>query len=131
MQTFLMALGVCRYAHGTHEVLDGIALVLVIEQLRGRADDLKDDLRGALFGVCARHSQWDTLASLIHAQDDKLARLGFPGHQRRFDLHLGDGGIQRLLTNNLVHKLTPDLYCRNSMKSSNGSCPSYGATSEC
>ena len=86
------------------EVLQGIARLLVVQDLRGRADHLEDNLHRAFFGIGSRHSQRDALPFFIHAQNDELAGLGFPGHQRRVHLDLRHSGVQHPLPDDFIHR---------------------------
>ena len=97
------AVGMGGDAQGTDEVLDGLALVLGVQKLGGGADDLEDDLDGALSGIGSGHGQRNALAFLIDPENDELAGLGLPGHHRGQDLHLGHGGVQFFFADDLVH----------------------------
>ena len=92
-----------RNAEGADEVLNELALVLVVERLSRRADDLEDDLDGTFLLIAASDSQRDALAFAVHAENDELARLGFSGNEGRLNLHLGDGWIQSLFSHDFVH----------------------------
>ena len=83
----LLALELARLAQRADEILQRLALLERVQPARGRADLLKNDRDRALFPVIARDGQRDTLALLVDAQDDELARLRLSRNARRLDLH--------------------------------------------
>ena len=87
-------LGVSGFAERADEILNEVALVLVVEQFSGSADDLENYLDGAFFLVTARDGKGNSFSVLIDAQDDELSRLRLPGDERSLYVHHGDGGIQ-------------------------------------
>ena len=80
--------------HDAHVVvMDSDQLLLVVELLGGSTNDLVDDGNGTCLAVIGSDGQGDTLAVLIHTQDDELAGLSLSCHHGSFDLHQGDSGI--------------------------------------
>ena len=70
----------------------------------GAADDLENDVNGALFAVVTGHGQGDALAVLKRTHNDKLARLCLFGDERGFNDHLRHGGVQRDFFSDLIHR---------------------------
>jgi len=81
-------------AQRADEIGEALALLLLLQLIGRRADDLIDDAdrAGPAAAVCDR--QRNALAVRIDAQDDELPRLRLGGDQRRLDHHAGYGRIQ-------------------------------------
>ena len=99
----LQALGLGGAAQRADEVVDAVACVQAVQLHGGTADDLEDDVHGALFAVVTGHGQGDALAVLERAHNDELARLCLFGNERGFNDHLRHGGVQRDFFCDLVH----------------------------
>ena len=99
----LQAFGMRCNAKRADEILNELAFLLMVERLGRRADDLEDDGHGALFAVKIRDGQRDAFPGRVHTENDELARLSLFGHERRFDLHERNGGVEVLLLNDAVH----------------------------
>ena len=93
-------------AQGAHEILKVLSLLLVAELFRGCAYQLEDDGDGALLPVVGGDGQGNALAVFIHAKDDELAGLAFPGHSRGLDLHEGHCGVQYPLFYDPIHSVS-------------------------
>ena len=101
----LLALGLGGLAQGAHKVLEAVALFHAAQLFRGGAHGLDDDGDGALLRVIVVDRYGDSLAVLIHAQDDELARLGLLGDQGCLDLIQGDGGTEGLFSHDTIHSV--------------------------
>ena len=88
-----------------HKVLEAVALFHAAQLFRGGAHGLDDDGDGALLRVIVVDRYGDSLAVLIHAQDDELARLGLLGDQGCLDLIQGDGGTEGLFSHDTIHSV--------------------------
>ena len=99
----LLALGLGGLAQGAHEVLEAVALVQMGQLLSSGADRLDNDGDGSFFRVIVIDRDGDTLAVLIHPQNDELARLRFLGYQGSLNLIQGNGGTQGLFSHNTIH----------------------------
>ena len=106
----LLALDVRRLAERTDEVLNIVALVHAAEQLGRQTDLLENDCDRALFAVVTGDGQRHPLRLVVHAEDNELTGFRLPRHERSFDLHIGDGGIEFLLTYDLVHSVCSSLH---------------------
>ena len=102
----LQALGLGGAAQGAHEVLEVLALLLVVQLLGGSAHELEDDGDSALLPVIGGDGQGDALAVFIHAEDDELAGLALPGHGGGLDLHQGYGGVQNPFFYDPIHSVS-------------------------
>ena len=100
---FLQALHLGGAAQRAHKIVDGIAHVQAVELHGGAADDLENDIDGALLPVVPGHGEGDALAVLQRAHNDKLARLRLFGDEGRFNDHLCHGGVQRDFFSDLIH----------------------------
>ena len=78
----------------SHEILDGLAFLLVIQLLGGGTDNLEDYLDRAGLFVRSGNGKGDSLSVLIYTENDELSRLGLCSHQRCLDFHLCDSRIQ-------------------------------------
>lgn len=58
-------------------------------------------------GSVSATGQRDSLALVVHTQDDELARLGALRNIGRLDLHQRDGAVEGSGFGNTVHTLTP------------------------
>ena len=83
--------------------MHSFALFQGIQLHRTCADDLEDDVHGALFPVVACDGEGNALAVLERAHNDKLARLCLFGNEGGFNDHLCNGGVERHLFRDLVH----------------------------
>ena len=99
----LLALGLGGLAQGTHKVVQTLALLLVAQLFGGGSHGLDDDGHGTLLAVIIMDSDGDTLAVLIHAQDDELARLCLFGHHGCLDLIEDHSGLERFFLDDTVH----------------------------
>ena len=102
----LEALGLGGPAQGAHEVLDVLALPLVVELLGGGAHELEDDGDGTARPVIGGDGQGDALAVFIHAEDDELAGLALAGHGGGLDFHQGHGGVENSLFDDPIHSVS-------------------------
>ena len=91
-------------AQRADKVVDAVAHVQAVQLHGGAADDLENDVNGALFAVVTGHGQGDALAVLKRTHNDKLARLCLFGDERGFNDHLRHGGVQRDFFSDLIHR---------------------------
>ena len=83
----LQTLRMGRNAQRSYKIMNRISFFQMIE-FHGRCPyDLEDDRNRSLFPVKIGYCQRNSLAILIHTQDDKLTRLRLLGDQGRFHFH--------------------------------------------
>ena len=100
-----LALSNSSLAQGAHEVLEIVTLVQMAELLCGGAHSLDDDGNSPFFGIVIVDSDGNTLAILIYAENDELARLGLLCDQRRFDFVQGHSGPECLFSDDTIHMI--------------------------
>ena len=99
----LLTLGLGRLTQRANEVLQVIALLLVAQLLGGGTDSLDDDGHRALLAVIVVNGDGDTLAVLIHTQDDELTGLRLLRHHGSLDLVEDHSGFQSFFCHNAIH----------------------------
>ena len=90
----LLAFDLGGLSKRSHEVLDGIAFLPVVQLLGGGTDDLEDYLDRTGLLISSGNGKGNSLSVLIYTENDELSRLGLCSHQRCFYLHLCDSRIQ-------------------------------------
>ena len=94
-----------RFTERPRKIGKAVAHIFMIQLFGGSAHNLKDNFNRTLFAVKARDGERDTLAVLIGAENDELTRFGFFSHERRFNVHHGNGWVQVSFAYDLKHFL--------------------------
>ena len=92
-----------RLTERTDEVGKALALFLLIQKIRGRPDDLKNNADGARRAVIARDRERNPFSFSVHAKNDELPRLCLCRDERCLDLHHSDRRIQDFFFYNTIH----------------------------
>ena len=106
MQNLFETVELCRGAERTDEILNRLALVLVVQLFGGGADDLEDDADGARGlvgpGDCERYA----FAVIVDPEYDELTGLCLSRDERGFYVHERDRRVERFFVNYPVHILS-------------------------
>ena len=94
-----------RFTERTRKIGKAVAHIFMIQLFGGSAHNLKDNFNRAFLAVKARDGERDTLAVFIGAENDELTRFGFFSHERRFNVHHGNGWVQVSFAYDLKHFL--------------------------